>query len=214
MSLLGNHVFPLLQIIQQCSFDLGSEINDCLIAALSPDLNSIHIKIDILNIQPDTFRHTDTGAEKQRQKGNIPIFCLFVVFQFLLRQLCAVFHLIQKNSDLVRLQPDDLLCVFFWHGDKRRRIIFYHFPLIKIVVKAPQGGELALLPALIVRDFLTVLFIQRHIFQIFFNIHSCQLFKDLQRKFCYFHFGTDRIPFVQELKEEPDVIGVGKSCPG
>ena len=137
-----------------------------------------------------------------------------MVFQFLFCQLCSILDLIQQNSDFVRLQTDDFLCMLLGHGDKCRRIILYHFSLIKVVVKAPQGSELALLSTFVVGDFLSILFIQRHVFQIFFNIHPCQLFKDLQRKFCYFHFGTDRIPFVQELKEEPDVIGIGKPCPG
>ena len=63
MSIRGDDMFPLFQIVEQSGFYFLSEVDDCLIPTFSPDLDATVIEIHIVNIQSHTFRYTNTGSQ-------------------------------------------------------------------------------------------------------------------------------------------------------
>lgn len=87
MSLRGDDMFPLFQIVEQSGFYFIAEVDDCFITTFSPDLDAAVIEIHVVNIQTYTFRYTDAGSQQKRQEGNIPELCFLVVFQFFLVSL-------------------------------------------------------------------------------------------------------------------------------
>ena len=103
MSLRGDDMFSLFQIVEQRGFYFLSEVDDCLISTFSPDLDAAVIEIHIINIQSYTFRYTNTGSQKKGQQSNIAKFCFLMIFQLFFGQLSAVLHLIQQNSHFVGL---------------------------------------------------------------------------------------------------------------
>ena len=56
--------FPHLQVPLERVSNLLAKVNSHLVAALSCHRDSVILKIDVLNIQSDTFRHTDSGSQK------------------------------------------------------------------------------------------------------------------------------------------------------
>lgn len=54
------------QIIIQSIFHLSTEVNGNLFPTFSVDVDTAIFEIHIINIQPHTFRHTDTSAQKKR----------------------------------------------------------------------------------------------------------------------------------------------------
>lgn len=55
-------------------FNFFTKIDDHFIPAFPGYFYSIIFKINILNIQTDTLRYTDSGSEKKSKNRKIPIF--------------------------------------------------------------------------------------------------------------------------------------------
>ena len=70
MSIRGDDMFPLFQIVEQSGFYFLSEVDDCLIPTFSPDLDATVIEIHIVNIQSHKLRST-YGTELYKETGDI-----------------------------------------------------------------------------------------------------------------------------------------------
>ena len=61
-----------MQIILQGRGNLLAKIYDILIPAFPAYFQALVVKINILDIQPHTFRHPDTGPQQKSEKRQIP----------------------------------------------------------------------------------------------------------------------------------------------
>ena len=102
------NIFPHFQIFFQSFFYLRTKINDHLISTFSCDLDPVIFEIHILNIQSDTFRHTNSRTKEKSNNSKISVLCLFIIHMFLTSQsIPTMFNIIKKQSDFICIQADD-----------------------------------------------------------------------------------------------------------
>ena len=143
MARLCLHVFSFFQVIEQGNFHLLAKINNFLISTFSYHAETTVFKIDIRNIQPHTFRHTQPGSEKKCYNSNITCFCFQIVALLVGCQIVAEFlHGIQDHGNFIRIKLNNGFFMDFWHIHNTGRVIFNHFMLIQIVKKASERGNL------------------------------------------------------------------------
>ncbi len=133
-----------------------------------------------------------------------------MIFQFLFGQLGAILHLIQQNRHFIGFQPDDLFFVALRQGNQCCRVFLNAFTLKVVVIEASQSGELSCLSTFFVGDVFTILLIQTHIVQIFFDIRSLYHIQYRQRKLSDFHFIAISVFFMEKFKKKTDIIGIGE----
>ena len=94
-----------IHICLKCIFHFIPEIYDHFISALACDFNPVIFKINILQIQPDTFRYTDSRTQKKCQDCQIPVFCLFIIYFALSGKIiAAMFDIVKQLSHLIRVK--------------------------------------------------------------------------------------------------------------
>ena len=129
-----------LKVVLQCPLNFLTEVNDCLIPALSDNTDSVVSEINIFDIKSDALGDTDPGSEKKRDKSEVALFCLFIVGKsFSLQGLLTVFNVIEKNRHLISLQSNYRSLVDLWHIYKNCGIRSEHLTLKEIAVEASQS---------------------------------------------------------------------------
>ena len=156
MSEAGLYTLSHLKIISESIFDLITEVYDRLVSAFaegeedllydrlvsafSDDPDPIIPEIQILDIKTDTLRDTDPGAEQERHERNVALPGLIVVGQSLAGEgLAAVLNIIEKDSHLIGIQPNNRSLMDFGHLDKHRRVCLDHLVSEEIPVEASQS---------------------------------------------------------------------------
>ena len=142
MSGQRDYSLPYGKIIFQSLPYFISEIDDHLIAAFAGYFNAVHMEIYILQIQSHTLRYPDPGSEKQRNNGDVALFGLFIIRFFLSgERVSALFHVIQKAGNLIRLEPYNGLLVEFRHIYQQSGVGLNQFVFIIIGGKGAQSGH-------------------------------------------------------------------------
>ena len=128
MSDTGRDSFSDFEIITERLLDFRSKIDDGLVSAFPDDADSVVPEIDVLHIEADTFRDTDTGAKKQSNDREISFTGLIIIGKsFSAQCTSAVLNVIQKNGYLIGIQANDGLFMDLRHINKNSRIRFDHF---------------------------------------------------------------------------------------
>ena len=109
--------------------NLVGKVQYCLISAFACDREAVDFKIHIVQVYPNQLAHTDSGAKKKRQNGQITDFGLFIVFLLARRERIAGFHQIKHTRHFVYLHAQYRLFVAFGHIDKTRGVGCYQLIL-------------------------------------------------------------------------------------
>lgn len=97
-------------------FNFFTKIDDHFIPAFPGYFYSIIFKVNILNIQTDTLRYTDSGSEKKGKNRKIPIFCLLIIGKPLSGEILpTMLYIVKKHGDFVRIKTYDRFFMQFWH---------------------------------------------------------------------------------------------------
>ena len=137
MSGYRSNSLPNCQVLAQSPFHFRTEVYNHFIAAFSGDLDTIIFKINILHIQSYTFRYTYSCAKQESNNSQIPFFCFFIISPFLSGKLiAAMFYVIQQESNLIGIQPNNAFIMDLWYIHKNSWICFYEFMFKIIGVKA------------------------------------------------------------------------------
>ena len=137
--------FAYLQIAFQSFFNFFTKINNHFVATFSGDFNSIIFKIYIFNIKTDTFRYTDSGAEKKRDDCQVTFLCFFVIYTFLTGQaVSTVLDIVQKQRNFICIQADNAFVMDFRDINQDSRVCVDHFTFIIISIKTAQSRNFAL----------------------------------------------------------------------
>ena len=136
--------FTNLQIFSESFFYLRTKIDNHFISTFSGDFDSVIFKIYIFNIQPDTFRNTDSRSKKESNDRKITFFCFFIEYTFLSgKSISAMFNIIQKHGNLICIQTDDTFFMDLGNIDQNGGIGLDHFTLIIISIKTSQSRNLS-----------------------------------------------------------------------
>ena len=101
----------------------------------------------------------------------------------------------------------------FGHIDKRWRVSGNQFGFIEVVVKGAESRYLTGLAVFQIRNFLTFFIIQRKIFEIFFNVFTCNLIQKRNFVIRNFHLFAEAVLFMKKFKECPKIISITQPCP-
>ena len=64
MAFAWNYVISVFQVINESSFHFFTKVDNSLISTFSAYFYSVNIKINILDVQPHTFRDSDSCSKK------------------------------------------------------------------------------------------------------------------------------------------------------
>ena len=136
MSLLGNNMFALFHIIEQCLRHFITKVDKIFLSAFSYDPDTVILKIDILDIQSHAFRNTNTGSQQKSKECQIPHFILFKINLFHPGHFfAAMFDIVQQIRNFIVFQTNNFFFMKFWHIHDQSRIIRNQFPFIVIDIK-------------------------------------------------------------------------------
>ena len=209
----GSNAFSYLQIPSQRFFHFRTEIDNHFISAFAGHFDSVVLKINVFNIKAHTFRHADPRSQKQSYDSQVSFFCFFIEHTFLSGEMiAAVFDIIQKHGDFVRVQTDDAFLMDLGNVHKDCRIGVDHFPFVIVSVKAAQSGNLAFQAPFAVGFHTFAVLVDFKIFLIFLDIQSLYLVQNAYVDIPHGFTLKRRIVLQKKLKEDADVVCVGYSC--
>ncbi len=136
-------IFALRQIRLECVGDFVGIIQNHFLAALARDEHGVFFKVQVIDVQPDAFAHTDARAEQQRENGHVARARMRGVRFLALSKAFAAFGGVEQPGDFVRLQPNDFLRPHLRQRHKGCDISRNVFMLKEIIVKRAQRAELA-----------------------------------------------------------------------
>ena len=151
MSGQRNDQFPLIQVIHQRVLDFIAEVDDDFLSAFSVDADAVISEVDVLDIQADALRNTDSCAQHQGHDGQVAHRGLFMAALLRLRHAAAVLDDIQKSGDFVGVQTGDDLFMCFRELNQARRVRADDLLAIKIIIKGAKTGHLAFNAQFLVR---------------------------------------------------------------
>ena len=125
--------------------------------------------------------------------------------------IAAVFDIIQKHGDFVRVQTNDTFLMDLGNVHEDGRIGVDHFPFIIVGVKASQSGNLAFQATFAVGFHTFAVLVDFKIFLIFLDIKCLDLVQNAYVDIPHGFTLKSRIVLQKKLKEDADVVCVGYS---
>ena len=134
-------------------------------------LHSISLKVNIFDINTDTFRHTDTCTKQESDNRQIPYRSFFMIPVLSSSQTFSRLNIIKQVCYLLRLQPYYSFIVKLRSIYKYTRIVLNSFFFVIILIKGSKCHELTLNTFFFIAMPFTVFYIVPDIRYVFLYIY-------------------------------------------
>ena len=112
MSGKSSYFFSDCKIVFQHAGNFVREIEDNLSAAFARYQKAVHFEVDVIDVDADALADADSGAEKERQHGEITSLGMFVPFKLSFgKRVASVFGDVKHAGDFIDFEAKYWLIV-------------------------------------------------------------------------------------------------------
>ena len=116
------YCFAPIHIFAQHIRNFIRKIKNDALAAFSGNKEAVCLKIHILNVQPNTFAHSNARSQQKRNQCKIAQARFLMIFGLLGRHGTAFVHQIKEFGNFIDFQANDFPIMPLGHIDQRRHI--------------------------------------------------------------------------------------------